>query len=400
MNDTYAPETWGWKREHHAAWSAALESDRSARPLIPARVTGREHHSYEILCPDFSGRPDFAELPTAPGRYIDTRVSGRFEYTASGPADYPVTGDWVLVDPAENLSRIHAVLPRRSTLKRGRAGETSEEQVLAANIDTLLLVFALDGGRNFLPRMLERGLVVARNSGCAACVVLNKVDLASSEDQERALAEAAYSAPSVPVVAVSARTGEGVGELAAFFSPGETVGMLGKSGVGKSALVNALGAHRRDGSSPQEKTGPAGNTPLLAREGRVRDDDLRGRHTTTASRLYRLDSGILLIDSPGIRELKIWGDAEGLEGGFPEIAELARNCRFSDCSHSGEPGCAVQAALDSGDLAPERYLAYLDLAREQAWFERRHDERAQRENELKWKRIAKLQKTFKKEERS
>ena len=194
--------------------------------------------------------------------------------------------------------------------------------------------------------------------------------------------------------------------------------MLGKSGVGKSALVNALASNAALGRSTAMSASaalsenavlcenaavygdaaPSRNAPL-AREGRVREDDLRGRHTTTSSRLYRLDSGILLIDSPGIRELKLWGDADGLEGGFPEIAELARRCRFADCAHEGEPGCAVQEALNSGALDQRRYLAYLELAKEQAWVERRNDDRAKRENDQKWKQISKLQKEIKKERR-
>jgi ribosome biogenesis GTPase len=381
MNDDYVPEVWGWKGEFHAAWAAAREADRG-RLLLPGRVTGREHHLYEVVCPDFSLRPDFSGTPVIAGRHGDVRVSGRFDHEAARAADYPAPGDWVLMDPEEAALRIHAVLPRRSSLSRGMAGLRSEEQVLAANIDTLFLVFALDGGRNFLLRLLERGLVVAKNSGAAPCIVLNKADLATEEERERALAEAAHAAPTVPVVALSAKTGSGIEELAAFLGSGETVGMLGKSGVGKSALVNALGAY--------------GGGSAVAREGRVREDDLRGRHTTTSSRLYRLESGILLIDSPGIRELKIWGDAGDLEGGFPEIAELAARCRFSDCAHSAEAGCAVLAALDSGELEQERYLAYLDLVKEQAWLERRTDQRAQREEKQKWKQIAKFQKEFKK----
>lgn len=388
MNGTYIPEAWGWKGEFHAAWAAKIEEEGGRRPLVPARVIGRDHHRYRLLRPDFSGRPGFEGMPEGPGVYEDVRVSGRFEYGAEAPSDYPAAGDWVLADPTEAALRIHAVLPRRSSLSRGSAGDKTEEQVLAANIDTLFLVFALDGGRNFLPRLLERGLVIARNSGAAPCIVLNKADLADREHREAALSEAARIAPTVPAVALSAVTGEGLADLSAYLSPGETVGMLGKSGVGKSALVNALGAW----SSGPVTQAEGERRAALAREGRVREDDLRGRHTTTSSRLYRLDSGILLIDSPGIRELKIWGDADALAGGFPEIAELAEACRFSDCTHSGEAGCAVLEALNTGSLETERYLAYLELSKEQAWLERRHNEGAKRAEKLKWKQIAKLQK--------
>jgi ribosome biogenesis GTPase len=158
MNDNCSPEAWGWKGEFHAAWAATVEGIMPPNSLVPARVTGREHHHYEVVCPDFSGRPGFEGYSSIPGHHANLRVTGRFEYEAEKPADYPATGDWVLVDPTEAALRIHAVLHRRSVLSRGRAGEKTEEQVLVANIDTLFLVSALDGGRNFLPRFLERGL--------------------------------------------------------------------------------------------------------------------------------------------------------------------------------------------------------------------------------------------------
>jgi ribosome biogenesis GTPase len=405
-NEFFTPESWGWKQDCYAAWSALLDENPDARALAPARVTGRERHDYELVCPDFRGRPLFESVPAMVGRFGGARVSGRFEYGAAGPADFPAPGDWVLVDGEAGTPRIQAVLTRRSALSRARAGTVADEQVLAANVDVIFLVFAIDGGRNFLLRFLERALVVARNSGAACCVVLNKADLASAEERDRALDEARRAAPYANVIALSAKTGEGLEGLSAAISPGETGCMLGKSGVGKSALVNALAASAALGQSAAfEINAACGENPTLgqdtplAREGRVRADDLRGRHTTTSSRLYRLDSGILLIDSPGIRELKLWGDADGLEGGFPEIACLAAQCRFADCAHEGEPGCAVQEALNSGALDQSRYLAYLELVKEQAWVERRNDDRARRENDQKWKQISKLQKEIKKERR-
>jgi len=393
MNDmNYTPETWGWKQDFLAAWAAMIDGNPQSRHLSPARVTGREHHLYEIVCPDFRGRRPFESSPEMIGRFGNVRVSGRFEYSAACAADFPVAGDWVVVDGDADAPRIQGVLPRRSALSRARAGTIVDEQVLASNIDVIFLVFALDGGRNFLPRFLERALVVAKNSGAACCIVLNKVDLASADEREQALSDARHAAPHVNAVALSAKTGEGIDALSAILSRGETGCMLGKSGVGKSALVNAL-----QSGVPLAMPSPGGSG--LAREGPVREDDLRGRHTTTSSRLYRLDSGILLIDSPGIRELKLWGDAEGLESGFPEIAEFASRCRFADCAHEGEPGCAVLDALNSGLLDQKRYLAYLELAKEQAWIERRNDDRARRENEQKWKHISKLQKELKKNRR-
>lgn len=377
MIDTYEPEAWGWRPEFHAAWAAASGDGEPGPGRFPARVVGRERRLYELVAPDFSGRPGLPDNRARAGLLSGVGLAGSFGREADGETGLPAVGDWVAVDAEGAAPRVVRVLERRAALRRGRAGKTSEGQLLAANIDTLLVVFALDGGRNFLVRFLERALVAARGAGAAACVVLNKADLCGEEDRRRAEAEAGRAAPGAPVIALSAKTGEGVAELKAFLSPGETVGMLGKSGVGKSALVNAMGQ------------------ATLSAEGEVRQGDLRGRHTTTSSRLYRLDSGILLIDGPGIRELKLWGGEEDLKGAFPEIAELANRCRFSNCSHSGEPGCAVAEALASGELEPERYAAYLALAKELAWAERRRDERARREAEAKWKDIAKLRKELK-----
>ena len=390
----FIPEAWGWKTEFLASWASLIEANPLVRGLVPARVTGKERHLYELVCPDLGGRPGFESIPANPypyGRFGDARVSGRFEYGATGAVDYPAIGDWVLAEIDGDSARIQAVLARRSVLSRGSAGPKCDEQALAANIDVAFLVFALDGGRNFLLRFLERALVVAKNSGASCCIVLNKADLATEEERDRALDEARRAAPGVFVVALSAKTGEGVEALSSVLAPGETGCVLGKSGVGKSALINALS---RIGN-PAKATAPGSET-ATAREGHVRADDLRGRHTTTSSRLYRLDSGILMIDSPGIRELKLWGDADALSGGFPEIAELASQCRFADCTHGDEPGCAVRAALESGSLDVARYEAYRNLAREQAWIERRSDDRARRENDQKWKRISKLQKELKK----
>lgn len=376
------PESWGWRGDIFAAWQDAQSRCSGSYP-VPARILSREHHLYEALCPDFSGRPGMESVPPGGGTLKGLRVSGRFELHARGAADFPSAGDWVLLDSRGESARIQGILPRRTVLSRGMAGPTAEEQVLAANVDTLILAFALDGGRNFLARFLERALVTARNSGASAVIVLNKIDLASEETREEALQEAHRLASSVPVFAVSARTGEGIREMAQCLSPGETAGLLGKSGVGKSALVNALG---EGGSAP-------------AREGANRDNDRRGRHTTTSSTLYRLPSGVLMLDGPGIRELKLWGDAEGLEGAFGDIEEIAGRCRFADCSHGAEPGCALREALEAGAVDPARYRSWLNLRREMAWAERRSDERARREDAEKWKRISKLQKELRRERR-
>ncbi|MFZ5366602.1 MAG: ribosome small subunit-dependent GTPase A [Spirochaetota bacterium] len=390
-----SPELWGWKGVFHGLWQSACLEDH--RNYIPGRIIGREHHQYEILIPSYIDERTGPMAEKLAGIHHNVRVSGAFIYRTVASADYPVTGDWVLLDPDEDALRIHRVLDRQTCLSRGAAGDKTEEQVLAANIDTLLLVFALDGGRNFLRTFLERALVAARNAGCGTCIVLNKSDLADDAARQFALHTAAAAAPGSPVVAVSAKTGEGLEELAQYFSPGETLGVLGKSGVGKSALIGALD---RIVSSPLSSplsslvSGTALN--VAPREGAVREDDRKGRHTTTSSRLYRLDSGLLIIDSPGIRELKLWADEEDLSASFSDIAELAEQCRFSDCSHEGEPGCAVQTALDEGRLDEGRYRSYQQLKREQAWLDRRLDDQAMRAEKARWKQIAKFQKELQK----
>lgn len=412
-----APEAWGWNNTFFSAWLARGDSR-----FVPARVIRREHHLYGVVIPDFSDRlpPGAAGLignggTDGPGSigsgvggpgsaaeykagsnggtgnsasgaaprhswplFLDgIRVSGTFAARATLAADFPVVGDWVLVDSLAPNARIQEVLPRTTTLSRAVAGGASEEQVLAANVDTLLLVSGLDGGRNFNLRLLERMLATAWSSGAQPLIILNKVDLASAEAVEDAVRDAESIAFGVPVLAVSAKTGAGMDELSQVLQAGGTVAMLGKSGVGKSALLNAL--------APK----PA------ARTGEQRGD-LQGRHTTTSSVLHLLRTGALLVDSPGIRELRLWTDEEDLAATFPEIADLATGCRFSDCSHSAEPGCAVQAALSSGELPLDRYEAWMELSKEVAWLQRRSDERARAEDRAKWKAISKSMRNLKK----
>ncbi|AEJ20252.1 ribosome small subunit-dependent GTPase A [Gracilinema caldarium] len=396
MLNNYSPEAWGWKGVFYPLWQSACRED--ARNYIPGRIIGTEFHQYDVVIPHYIDEHTSSAASSLAGIHEHVRVSGSFIYRTLDSAGYPVTGDWVLLDPEEDALRIHRILDRQTCLSRGAAGEKTEEQVLVANIDTLLLVFALDGGRNFLRTFLERALVVARSADCGVCIVLNKADLADEAARENALSIAVSTAPASPVVLVSAKTCEGIETLKQFFSPGETLGVLGKSGVGKSALIRALGASpvwQTENMVPDEQLKFA----VEPQEGEVREQDRKGRHTTTSSRLYRLDSGLLMIDSPGIRELKLWGDQDDLNTSFRDIAELALQCHFSDCTHSSEPGCAVQGALAEGTLDEGRYRSYLQLQREQAWLDRRLDDQAQRAEKARWKQIAKFQKTLQKNRR-
>ncbi|MFP4152676.1 MAG: ribosome small subunit-dependent GTPase A [Alkalispirochaeta sp.] len=346
----------------------ARDGDVPTRPgLVPARVTGHQHHHYTLVC-----APDAHRLRS--------RVSGAFSYRAAGPDDYPTVGDWVLLDT--ETGTIQEVLPRRTAISRKTAGSETLEQVIVANIDVALLVFAMDVGRGFTVGLVERAATTAWNSGARPVIVLNKVDLADAPTRDRILRDAETAAPGVEIYTVSARDGTGVSELLSNIAPDETVGMLGKSGVGKSALLNALARER--------------GSEIGAREGELRSGDLQGRHTTTDKQLYLLPGGPIIADVPGLRELQLWADEASLDETFPEIEELSRECRFNDCTHTGEPGCRIQEALSSGELPIDRYERYLDLQREIAYLNRRRDQRAQQEEEMKWKKIAQHIRNYKK----
>ena len=339
-------------------------------PLVPARVIRHVHHFYDLVC-----------APEA--RVIQGRVSGAFEFRAAGPADFPTAGDWVLVEP--DTGRIQQLLPRRTAISRHVAGEETLEQVVAANVDVILLVFALDGKRGFTVGLLERAMTVAWNSGARPVVVLNKADLADETARERAVLDAEAAAPGAELQLISAKSGEGVDALLAGIAEDETVGMLGKSGVGKTALLNTMARLR--------------GAELSATEGELRRGDLQGRHTTTDKQLYLLPGGPIIADVPGLRELQLWGDEASLDAAFPDVEELAAECRFSDCGHNGEPGCRIREALATGELPMDRYERYLDLQKEIAYLERKRDMRAMKDEQLKWKRIAQFAREVKKRKR-
>lgn len=303
-------------------------------------------------------------------------LTGRFRKD-TGPDEIPVVGDWVTMErESEERGTIHALLPRRTAISRKRTGRTAQAQVLAANVDFAFLVNGLDGGRGLNARRLERFLMLAWESGADPVIVLNKVDLC--DDPEEALAGTEALAGGAPVVAVSATEGTGVEHLHTYLVQGRTGVLLGMSGVGKSALINTL-----TGGSAQ-------------RVGTVRGNDLRGRHTTTQSRLVALPGGGMLIDTAGLRELQPWIGEEGVGSAFPEIETLSVHCRFRDCRHEGEPGCAVQAALEAGELEAARYESYVQLRREQAFLETRVDERAARAGKARDKRFGRMLKDMKK----
>lgn len=340
----------GWD----AGWAAAFEP-HEADGRRPARVVA-VHRETSIVRDDAGDRP--------------ATVAGAFRYSALAASDYPTVGDWVALEPN---GVIGAILPRRTAFRRmatdasRRGAALDDEQVMAANIDVALLVAGLDNDFNL--RRIERYLAVAWSSAVEPIVVLNKSDLADDVDGRLVAVEAV--APGVTALPVSARTGEGLDALRARLSPGQTAAILGSSGVGKSTLVNALLGEERQ------------------RTGEVREDDSRGRHTTTHRELFQVPGGALLVDTPGIRALEVIGADEGVEVAFDDIADLATACRFSDCRHEGEPGCAVRMAIHDGQLSEDRLASARKLERELARVAREADPRARAEHRRHWRIIQK-----------
>ena len=287
-------------------------------------------------------------------------LSGRMRLALSRGDTSPVIGDWLAVERADRgPGVIQAVLPRRSAFIRRAAGPATDAQVAAANIDTVFLITGLD--HNFNLSRIERYLTAAWDSGASPVVVLNKSDLPTGLDE--ILADVERVAIGAPVLAVSAKEGLNLEALRPFLAPGKTVALLGSSGVGKSTLINRL----------------LGEDRLRIRP--VREDDSRGRHTTTHRELVTLPGGALLIDTPGMRELQLWSDDGGLDRAFDDISALASRCRFPDCRHEAEPGCAIRSAVESGALDRRRLENYLKQRRELDFLALKQDEKARRRSE-------------------
>lgn len=294
-------------------------------------------------------------------------VAGKLRHRAAGIQDFPAVGDWVVIQSNEAQATIQAVLPRRSKFSRKVAGSTTEEQIIAANVDTAFLVSGLDGDFNL--RRIERYLILAWESGANPVILLNKADLC--QEIEARLAAVEVVALGVPVIVLSAAQQQGLDALAPYLQPGQTIVLLGSSGVGKSTITNQLkGEHIQAVQA-------------------VRQGDDRGKHTTTHRQLIPLPSGALIIDTPGMREIQVWSGAEGLPETFADVETLAQHCRFRDCQHQQEPGCAIQAALSDGQLDPERFSSYQKLQRELDYQTRKQDQRANLIERERWKKIHK-----------
>jgi ribosome biogenesis GTPase / thiamine phosphate phosphatase len=307
---------------------------------------------------------------------ISAEVTGKLRHRASQMEDFPAVGDWVVirVRESEKQATIHEILPRKSKFSRKIAGAKTEAQIVATNVDTVFLVSGLDG--DFNPRRIERYLILAWESGANPVIVLNKADLCNRV--EECLAEIEAIALGVPIIVLSAATNQGLDDLKPYLQLGQTVALLGSSGVGKSTITNQL-------------KGEAIQAVQAVRQG-----DNRGRHTTTHRELILLPTGALIIDTPGMREIQIWASDEGLQETFADIDALAQQCRFRDCQHNREPGCAVQQALKEGSLDDSRFMNYQKLQRELNYLVRKQDQRANLAEKEKWKKIHKAMRNHQK----
>jgi ribosome biogenesis GTPase len=328
-----ALETLGWD----ADWDAAFEPYR-ASGVVPGRVAVPYGSAYDVLTSD---------------EEVRARVPGSMRHEAASASDLPVVGDWVALELGDHgEATIRSVLPRRTKFSRRAAhdpgSDVAREQVVAANVDVVFITASLADRPN--PRVLERYLTLALESGARPVILLTKAD--RERDPEAVAVEIGAVGGDVPVHAVSSRSGLGLDQVQVYLKAGVTAALLGPSGAGKSTLVNTL----------------AGEELLATGSARA---DGSGRHTTTRRELVVLPGGGLIVDNPGMRELHLWLADEGLAEAFEDIAELAAQCRFADCRHEEEPGCAVRAALADGRLTPERWQGYRELQRELAELEQR-----------------------------
>lgn len=323
----------GWNRFFEEAFKPL-----GRKGCVAARVAIQHKGGYEVW--------------TADG-ILTADVPGRFRHQTRRAGDYPAVGDWVAIEivPGEERAMIQAVLPRRTKVSRTAPGDATEEQLVVTNVDDIFILEALAAAPNL--RRLERFMTFAAESGARPAVVLTKADLCP--DPDAAVAAVTALGHGADVLAISAVEGRGLDALRQRIEKGRTAVLMGRSGVGKSTLINQLAGEESQFVLP------------------VRADDQKGRHATTSREMVFLPGGGIIIDTPGLRELQLWEGAEGLETTFPDIEALAVRCRFTNCQHAAEPGCAVRRAEQDGSLASARLAAYFKLRDEVAEFARRRD---------------------------
>lgn len=345
-------------------WSnffAATFAPYNAQGRVPGRVTIAHRDRYQVYT-------EYGE--------VTATVSGTFRRQLTDTQDAIAVGDWVVLQmqAEQSTAIIHAVLPRRSKFSRKLAGTTTQEQLIATNLDTVFIICGLDYDFNL--NRIERYLIVTWESGASPVIVLSKADICTDLATKVAAVEAI--ALGVPIVPISVVTQQGLDLLQTYLRPGQTVALLGSSGVGKSTLTNEL----------------MGEAVQAVQS--VRQHDSKGRHTTTRRELLQLPNGALLIDSPGMRELQLWSGDEGLADTFADIEQVAQRCRFRDCQHEAEPGCAVQAAIAIGELRSERLQHYQKLQRELEYMHQKQDQRASLNSKARWKKIHKAMRHYSK----
>ncbi len=340
----------------HYGWNdrlAAAFKEHESAGRVPVRISLQTKGLYLVLT-------DIGEIPASP--------TGRLRHDSIAPEDFPVVGDWAaatILEESEPRAQIHAVLPRAGLFCRKEAGKRSVAQPLVANVDVVLVAVALD--RDYSLNRTERYVALSRECGASPVVLLTKADACA--DPASKTGEVNARMPDVPVIAISSVDGTGIEATREFLQPGVTCALLGSSGVGKSTLINHL----------------LGVDVLKTREVRLADG--KGRHTTTNRQMFVLPTGALIIDTPGMRELQLWDAQDGVTETFFDIAELSSRCRFPDCRHAGEPGCAVLEAVANGTVAPARLENYRKMIRELDYLSLRQDEGAARTERAKWKTI-------------